>query len=878
MSVLNQQGNQLDLNAAREKLNKDRDTGAVSKRDYKKASKGLNRLIDNERKGISYQFTGQGQYKAVDANGHSISRRDGGVGINDALGISGRQVSKAMGYAQKNDLVVPENIDGRRIATTTSTTPATTGEKPGIRFNGEVESKITNMYNDTSWMNPVANPDETDEQKKARLKEESNDFYRAAATEAINKQNSQPLKVQTTKEDNSKETLDKIAVLEKEMADNKAYYDKFYEWFPNKDIPFGDYYKQRWKNGSLENTSVGKRKERDEAIPKEIAKLDGDLRELGYPRAGKSRQEILTLPLHDDPSNLDADGAPIRTIGDPGIIKYMPSLLSGTAVKGGSYVASKLDDLSSVFPNIGSYAPKVAETVVSKTAPAVSKAGGLNAKIGKVTPYVPKKPVLELAAPLPNAGVTIGKWQPNRVFQGTTSGNARKAMTNADTPGKAIRPEFNSYEAVVKAKEVITNIVTKIKDVGKIRKPSRSKPRIKKLPEQRKVQTFSGGGVLGKAKSHAYGTGNSRFDWKQNSAVANSHVGIMDYTKAKAPTSFEGSSWMGKYKGKPLDFSQRVQQLQLPEITKSFDAKIGGDKKTLDVDSRGWNNAYQTNPKSFDQDKWMNNAMGAYSAISLATAKKPVLEKPKRFNMAIRPAQGDEGMVSRSFNEIDSAVRGGQGQLAQRTGSDLSSYVQGATAMTDNAAKAKAGVLGANAQLKRQDETRMFGEMNQEKQANWSSENQFIQEQNADNRATYAQRVGGANAAVSQSLNYGVQKRADEKNGQTQLTMANRRLDFLLQTEASRMRKAGSTEKEIEEWLETQRNVAQSYSSGGKLSASDRMSIANNKNMAEANKQLRDLFKEYSKLISVASNESIKQFYTNIRSINQRNNITITRR
>jgi hypothetical protein len=301
---------------------------------------------------------------------------------------------------------------------------------------------------------------------------------------------------------------------------------------------------------------------------------------------------------------------------------------------------------------------------------------------------------------------------------------------------------------------------------------------------------------------------------------------------------------------------------------------VPGNRKTLNVDRDGINNAYNVNGKEFDKDSAINTGLGLYGAASLLTAKRPKAKSPEEISLNIRPAQGDEDMVSRSNKEINESVRQGTAMLRSRTGSDVQSYVQGATAMIDNAGKAKASVLGQNAQLKRQDEVRMSAEINQGKQIDFSAKDQFRREQNFVNEQAYAQRVGGAQAAVNNALNFGIQKRAGDKNQAVEREMTGKRYNMIMLNLAESMRDKGVPEEEIIRRLRDYKKVS-SFKKGGSID-SEKMISAAYKNVTKANSDLKKIFSEYSKLVSTASIENIKQFNQNIRQVNSRRNITIT--
>lgn len=676
MAVINRNGEKIDLAAARERLSSDRDSGRISNRDYKRANKGLNRIADANRKGINYQFTEEGRFKTTSSSGHDISLNDAGVGVNTQIPLFGKKVSKAMGYIQANNLVVP---DKKGDSSSKSDIKNSSETKSGDAKSGApVTTTVTPSISGTNPSSSESNPS-------------GNGF-------------------------NSK-------------------FSTGYQFGDNVGSKFSD------PNYKFDSTL--------------------DYRSKGYvpPSIGSTK-----TPAKEHGDYIDYDSVP-KFIGEPAIPLW--------AMPGGAFTNSRVAQNVLSVPQKVLNAPKAVAQYASKSMDGLRKVidniKTISIKGQQALPnYAPKQ------LPYP-------KW----LNEGTRQLPSPKWL---NAPQKAL-PQPMKFASGAK---IIIDPVTGLKKR-----------------------------VLG----------NSLGDITKNIGISNGTSPIVS----------------------------------------------GGNRRTLSTDTKT-PSAYNINGSNIPgKDSLINTALGAYGAVSLLTAKRPRIEKPKQMNLSIRPAQGDEGMVSRSMNSIDESVRKGSGELRRRTGSDLSSYVQGITAMTDNAGRARAEVLGNNAQMKRADENRMFGEVNQEKSINLELGEQHRRENMIRGEQMYSGRVQGAQAAVNNSLNYGVQKRATERNNEVQLDMANKRLEFMLLNQAQNWRSQGMTEEEIAKRIDEYRKTA-SFKKGGRISDSVKMKIASSKDIAKANSDMRKLFREYSKLISDASMESIKQFNQNIRAINQRNNITITSR
>lgn len=808
MAVKNAGGMVLDLQTAREQLSKDRDAGRISNRDYKKASKGLNRMIDAEKKGVSYQFTGEGRFRTDSSSGQNVSRRDGGIGINDKIALSGTNVSKAMGYLQSKGLTVPK-ADEAPEAANNPTAPQEkpkTGSSPAIgmpAFNALAGTAFAGA-NGAFLASRAGNTGGTGTGTPQAPQRDEEPFIKDAEAAIARTKKQEGEKV-----DNSA-LSDEYKKIQDEIRDIQS---KMEELRPLKGNPVtsavSSVLKPLHQNKAIDLFTPTRASNQFAEKLNELQRRAGEIR-------GKLKgTQFDTGDATEDfsPQNLvigqdEADNIALQN-------SYIP-----------------FD-----APFIGSYAKAAAVKPAQKL---------LNA------------PQLQLPPPAANAGQFAGNWQANRQFVGGTKGTAGRAMANAENIS-TVRPQFSAADITREAQQKASAIVGRIREYGKKTGWNvRSKTPMKK--HGGKIRKFAGGGFVldGALAANRYIENMKRrnpdfaTDNRINSLVSSSRPGFpalkMNLPKTGISTA-------------------RPEQEQY------------ANRRTSGVRTDRIQGARNENSRPIDKDSLINNAMGAFGAASLLTAKRPKLERANRFSMAIRPATGDEGMVSRSFNKIDQATRAGAGQLRNRTGSDLTSYVQGVTAMTDNAAKAKSDVLGANAQMKRQDENRMFGEMNQERQINLNLDEANRRESNIQNEQMYLNRVQGAQAALNNSMNFGVQKRANQTNNQIQLNMANKRLEMMLLSEASRMKSSGTyTDEQIEEWKQNMRQAARSYANGGRISDSTRMKIANNSDISRANKQLMDIFKEYKKLVSQASVESIRQFNANIRAINQRNNITITRR
>ena len=761
MSVTNKEGIKLDLNQVRDQLSKDRDAGRVSKKDYNKAMKGINRIADADKKGVNYTFTGDSRFKTTTGNGRAISGRDAGVSVSSKLPLSGRNVSKAMGYASSIGLTVPE--ESPTVATKDfSGTPAL---QPINKINTGTPVAPGFKMGHAPFLDSAV-------QKPEEKVERSPEFFAEDADRAIEK----------TKKDLVLKENDLLSQIDKLEAERKSI---------SKGMTFGAFDLKLGENQGIYYGNDDKVSAKTSPLYEELRKIQDTKRKYGM----KNEREALP-GIEFNPTNRAKDP----------FYNPMISLIGASALVN----STKLLGSPDIIKNLIQGGDKI---------------------------FRNGQRFLNNGQKLLNPGQKM-------LNPGQKMLNSGQKMLNA--PQKALPAPVQKMLPAPKFKWNLKNYrmgtSVQFKEGGKIRK-------------------FGWGTNGTNAIQDSIAETEKRAQLQKRINFSNLNTAI------KSPN-------IGARK-----FGIQTQALAKPKLKTPGISLVNpstGNRKTLKVDRTRIGNAYNQDSRSLDKDSLINTAMGVYGAASLLTAKKPTLRAPEDIKLNIRPAQGDEEMVSRSNNAIDESVRQGTGMLRTRTGSDLQSYVQGATAMVDNAGKAKSSVLGQNSQMKRQDENRMSNEINQGKQINYNAKESFKKEQNFADQQSYAQRVGGAQAAVNNSLNYGVQKRAHEKNQEVERNTMEKRYGTTMLSLAETLRSQGMGEQEIIAYLRDLKKIS-SFKKGGSLD-SEAISISASENISKANSELRKMFATYSKLISQASIENIRQFNANIRAVNNRKNITITSR
>jgi hypothetical protein len=774
MAIKDKGGMTLDVNKAREKLNRDRDAGKVSSRDYKRITKGLNRVQDNTRKGVSYEFTGDGVYKTSNSGGPDISRKDGGVGVNDKIKLFGRDVSKAMGFLQQSSSTQSVPAEEKK--------PGGSGE--GIRPGQKNDNKVSELKGRSFGRSSITANDEPLSPNMPLLSQIGTGTAKQSGSAGTGSVAGVPVLVEP--DNTTKYPL------------NTTKYPLHIDY-----IRLPRRFPDGYKFGDDTTMFMGDYKfDRKTLKPK------------------RTKEEFIAPP--DRSSKVDLSKI-LLSIKDP--IKINPNLTINNALK----TVAKSEKESEIRP-VKKENQKLLDNLL--TLGLGHNGERLRERVHKNELNSSEKKYIEL----------YNKYQ-KETGSLPVIGRGGVEMKKSQFP---IYINDGDYMYIDRPKE----------NINRPKKPHYDNPKVRK---------FSRGGGLDMAKI------NRQIDWELNGPRLD-----MSKINRDVDWTINGPRLDMSKINRDVDWTINGTKLDMNKINLDVEKSLTGNRKTLPSES---GMAFNQNSKPFNKDSAINTALGAYGGLSLLLNKAPRMEKPKRFNMAIRPAQGDEGMVDRSNNAITESVRQGANNLRQRTGSDLTSYVQGVTAMTDNAAKAKSGVLSDNAQLKRQDLNRQFGEVNQENQINFQVEEGDRRERMLRDEQRHMGRNQGAQAAVNNSLNYGVQKRADERNQVVQQRMAERRIQMLMLTQTQRWKAEGKTPEEIKALTKEYMDMTK-YADGGRLSLTNsaRTSIESDKSLAKANAQLRELFQRYSKLIGDASLEQIKQFNQNIRAINQRNNITIARR
>lgn len=748
-------GKKLDLNKIREAAQVSRDKGTMSKSDYKKTMKGLNRIADAEKNGIDYQSTAPGRFKTVSANKPTLNQA--GVGVNTRFPLFGKQVSKAMGFAQTLNL--PE---------------------------ASAASNLSEKVKETATAGPTVKLDQTAKDDIAKqLRIGIGDMEHGFAVDAKKKTDAE----EKTKSDAAAATAQSKAEAEKKMTEQV-----------NSDV-----------NLSLAGT--------DQKISKAIRE---DFNK-GFQITDKYRE-----------SNFNPNES--ANFWNEGEFRYHLKKIKSGGLK---------DDRKR-------YDPKEAFEANSRYVGANSGKAGRKEYLNSREPKkVLKSPSHEL-----NYNMDIYSQIPeiNKIDKESKQISEDKHLQELKAKRTALK-ESGSYWEMFKVGAQIAEIESK-----------REKAKSSKFSNGGKIKILNGGGkgVLAIQDQIAANTNKA---YNQLDLLKQKRLDFNKSHALKIPASLTKGTrgfdiWKSKLK---------------PPVLPEFNPSGTGDRRTIDPNAKVPSSVSENAP-GIDKDSLINTALGAYGGLSLLKAKRPKHEKPKDINLVIQPTETPN--TAPAFNAIDESVRMGTSNLRARTGSDLQSYVQGATAMVDNAGKAKAGVLVEAGRDKVASENNMVAQVNSQKQYNHSTNERFRENIMLDNTNRYAQRVAGAQGAVNNSLNYGVQKRADERNKAVELKQANGRYGTMMLSLAEALISQGYTEGQVLKKLESIAKVSkgeQSFKSGGKIT-SERMAVGAHQNLAKSNQEARKILAMYTKFISDASIENIRQFNRNIRAINDRRNITITRR
>ena len=171
-----------------------------------------------------------------------------------------------------------------------------------------------------------------------------------------------------------------------------------------------------------------------------------------------------------------------------------------------------------------------------------------------------------------------------------------------------------------------------------------------------------------------------------------------------------------------------------------------------------------TAPKEFNIGSIMNYGSMAAGIAQNAMAKKPALVKPIKYKSFIRPARGNEDATQRGLNAIEQEGSKATRDINTNTGSSLSANTAGRLGIMDRLIKSKSDVLGKNAEVQRNDQMRVDGQINQDLQMNTAQENQFNLQNNDREYREWAQRKAAGNASIQSAINYGTEKAADMTN------------------------------------------------------------------------------------------------------------------
>lgn len=176
---------------------------------------------------------------------------------------------------------------------------------------------------------------------------------------------------------------------------------------------------------------------------------------------------------------------------------------------------------------------------------------------------------------------------------------------------------------------------------------------------------------------------------------------------------------------------------------------------------------------------YANLALGAYGLTSSLSGNKPQLERPRQYRSIIKPATGNESLLQRNMNRIATNANSARRGLRQRAGSNTSAYVQGSLAINDQRNKAEADALAYNAELFRQEQDRVYSQLNNDRQVNYENNRAY-------DEAMYRQRLGEwlgrqerGRQMLQSAINYEQQRSADLANKGIAERQANTRIDMM---------------------------------------------------------------------------------------------------
>lgn len=185
---------------------------------------------------------------------------------------------------------------------------------------------------------------------------------------------------------------------------------------------------------------------------------------------------------------------------------------------------------------------------------------------------------------------------------------------------------------------------------------------------------------------------------------------------------------------------------------------------------------------------YVNAGLGAVGLIKALTNKKPKLQAPEKMRSVVRPASGDQEGLSRAKSDINSATRASLRSIRGQAGSNISAYIRGAQALHANQAAAIRKAEGQNSQLYKQDQNRMYGELNRDRQVNNQLQNQYIGQKNNLNYQEFLRKQQFAEGTMNSSLNYENQRQANLKANEQAVGAGNQRLGMMAEMEVQRQK------------------------------------------------------------------------------------------
>lgn len=205
---------------------------------------------------------------------------------------------------------------------------------------------------------------------------------------------------------------------------------------------------------------------------------------------------------------------------------------------------------------------------------------------------------------------------------------------------------------------------------------------------------------------------------------------------------------------------------------------------------------------------YANIGLGAMGAVKAITNKKPQLQGPMDLKSVIRPASGDEEGLSRAKQDIRSATRSSLRSIRGQAGSNISAYLRGAQSLHANETNAIRKAEGQNSQMYRQDQNRMYGEMNRDRQVNNMQQNQHIREGNHLNYSEFLRKHNESQNMINSSINYENQRQEMVAGNKQMLDSSNQRVSLMAEMEVNRLKgeylKAGNIKDftpEVEEQI-----------------------------------------------------------------------------